>query len=76
MRPRRIDADAEDLRTGRTELFDPLSELGKLIGSPRAEVEDIRQQNDRSALDGVREAHGLPGADGKLEIWGAVASAQ
>ena len=50
------------------ELFDSFSELGKLVGSPRREVEDVRQQHDRTVFEGLGQAHAVLAADGQLEI--------
>jgi len=50
------------------ELFDSFSELGKLVRSPRRKVEDVRQQHDRTVLEGLRQPHAVLAADGQLEI--------
>jgi uncharacterized protein involved in exopolysaccharide biosynthesis len=74
--PGRIDADAEDLRTQGTEFLDLLSELGKLIGSTRAEVEDVREQDDGAAGQRFGQADRLLAAHGQLEVRSGVADAQ
>jgi hypothetical protein len=51
--PGRIDADAVDLDTQGAELVKSFSELGKLVRSTRAEVEDIGQQDDGPTGEGV-----------------------
>jgi hypothetical protein len=51
MRPGGVDANAVDLGSDCLELLDAFSELGKLVGSTGAEVEDIGQQNDGAMLE-------------------------
>jgi hypothetical protein len=74
--PGRIDADAEDLRTQGTEFLDLLSELGKLIGSTRAEIEDVGEQDDGAAGQRFGQADRLLAAHGQLEVRSGVADAQ
>jgi hypothetical protein len=64
MRPGRIDADAKDLRAQRAKLVNPLSELGKLVCSTRAEVEDVGEQDDRPTSQSARKTHGFAAAYG------------
>jgi hypothetical protein len=51
MGPGGVDANAIDLGRMCLELVDAFSELGKLVGSTRAEVEDIGQQDDGATLE-------------------------
>ena len=76
VRPGRIDADAEHLRTQGTELFDLFSELGKLVGSTRAEIEDVGKQYDRAAGQRFGQADRLLAAHGQLEVRSGLADAQ
>ena len=55
------------------ELRNTFSELGKLVGSTRAEVENIGQQHDWPLLERLREVEGFGAADWQLEIRGRVA---
>jgi len=71
--PGGIDADAEDLYAKLAEVLDAFSELGKLIRSTRAEVEDVGQERDRAALEDARQADRFPPADGQLEVGRRVA---
>jgi len=66
--PRRVDTDAVQLDAELAEVLDAFSELGKLVRSTRAEVEDVRQQNNWPALQGVREAHRFASTQRELEI--------
>lgn len=52
VRPRRVHADPVYLRPQRPKLFDSFSELGKFLSSPRAKVQDVRQQHNRPGLQG------------------------
>src|SRR4051794_24078223 len=76
MRPGQVDAYAEHLGTQSTELFDLLSELGKLIGSTRAEVEHVGEQHDRAAGQRFGQADRLLAAHGQLEVRSGIADAQ
>ena len=68
MRPGGIDADAVQLDAELAEVCDAFSELGKLVRSTWAKVEDVRQQHNRAALECRRQADRFPSADGELEI--------
>jgi hypothetical protein len=57
-------------------LFDPFSELGKLVGSTRRKVEGIRQQDDGAALECGRQAKGFFAADRELEVRDLIADSQ
>jgi hypothetical protein len=74
--PGRVDTDAIDLGAQAAELFDSFSELGKLVGSTRAEVEKVRQQHDWSAAEHLGQAHGLSAVDRQFEIGGRVAGSE
>ena len=76
MRPGGVDTDAEHLRTQGTELFDLLSELGKLVRSTRAEIEDVREQDYGAASQRFGQADRLLAAHGQLEIGSGIADAQ
>ena len=74
MCPGRIDAHADDLRAERAELRDTFSELGKLVGSTGAEVEDVGQQDDGAFLKRISQVEPFGPADRQLEIRGRVAN--
>jgi hypothetical protein len=74
VRPGGIDADADDLGAQVAELLDTFSELGKLVRSTRAEVEDVGQEHDGPLLERIGQMERFWAADRQLEIGRGVAN--
>ena len=54
---RRVDGNAVDLDAPGGELLDAFSELGKLVGSTRREIENVRQKDHRAVLESLRQLY-------------------
>jgi hypothetical protein len=74
--PGGVDADADDLGAEGAELGDAFSELGKLVRSTRAEVEDVGEEDDGTLLEGVGEVEFFCAVGWQFEVRGGVANSE